>query len=149
MHSVSIVTVRPRMFAAVRARLPVAEVPRRFAEFLDQVYAAARDGKVQLDGQNIFVYRPTSGDQVEAEFGVGVTEPFVAIGSVYPSQLPTGTAATTTIWGPYSGIRAGHSTVIEWCRDGGKRRTGTRWEVYGHWTEDPAKLRTDIFHQLA
>jgi hypothetical protein len=26
--------------------------------------------------------------------------------------------------------------------------TETCWEIYGDWDEDPAKLRTDIFHLL-
>ena len=61
-HSVSVQTAAPRAIAAVRARVPVGRVGAVFAGYLNQVYAAARDGVVQLDGQNIFVYRkaPTS-----------------------------------------------------------------------------------------
>jgi len=39
--------------------------------------------------------------------------------------------------------------VIEWCRSQGHRLSGTRWEVYGHWTDDPSKLRTDVYYLLA
>lgn len=45
-----------RGVAAVRARISVARVPSLFAGYLDRVYAAARDGAIALDGQNIFVY---------------------------------------------------------------------------------------------
>ena len=126
--------------------MAVADVPRRFGEFLDQVYAV-RD-RLPLDGQNIFVYRPVSGDEVDVEFGVGVLGDFAPVGNVYLSHLPAGRAATTTVWGPYTGIRAGHNAVIDWCRANAQKRTGTRWEVYGHWSDDPAQLRTDVFHQL-
>ena len=55
-HVVSVQLAAPRAFAAVRARMPIAKVPTSFANYLNQVYAAARDGSILLDGQNIFVY---------------------------------------------------------------------------------------------
>jgi effector-binding domain-containing protein len=146
-HRVSVVSVAPRLFAAVRARMMVDEVPNRFREFLDQVYAVRE--RLPLDGQNIFVYRPADGDKADVEFGVGVTGPFDAIGPVLPTSLPACNAATTTHWGSYSGLRAAHNEVKSWCRENNRRLTGTRWEVYGHWSDDPAKLRTDVFHELA
>ena len=152
MTSISPVTVTAttsRHFAAVRARLPVADVSRRFREFLDQVYALARQGGMKLDGQNIFLYRATeSPDIVDAEFGVGVTEPFTPSGNVVRAVIPAREVATATLMGDYSGIRGAHQAVIDWCKANGRQRTGTRWEIYGHWTADPSQLRTDVFHEL-
>ena len=65
--SVSLKIAPPRAIAAVRARLPIRRVPAMFAEYLNQVYAAARDGAIQLDGQNIFVYRDVMGAKDEAD----------------------------------------------------------------------------------
>jgi effector-binding domain-containing protein len=48
--------------------------------------------------------------------------------------------------GPYEQLRISHAAVIEWGRQNGYRLTGTCWEIYGDWNDDPAKLRTDIFH---
>jgi effector-binding domain-containing protein len=138
-----------RPFAAVRARLPVADVPRRFGVLLDQVYALGREGGVKLDGQNIFLYHPTeSADIVDVHFGVGVTEPFVPSGNVVASEIPATSVATATLIGDYSGISGAHHAVVDWCKANGRHRTGTRWEIYGHWTSDPAQLRTDVFHEL-
>jgi hypothetical protein len=146
---VSVTVVVPRPFAAVTTRMPVADVPRRFGEFLDLVYASGRAGEVALDGQNIFVYRPTDNpDIVDVEFGVGVTAPFTGSGKVGPATVPACVAATATLYGDYSQIRSTHQAIIDWCRTNGRRRTGTRWEVYGHWSDDPARVRTDVFHQL-
>ena len=50
-----IVTARP--VAGVHAQVPRGRVAQEFGRHLDQVYAAARAGAVQLDGQNIFIYR--------------------------------------------------------------------------------------------
>jgi hypothetical protein len=54
-----------------------------------------------------------------------------------------------TLMGDYNGMRNTHKAVIDWCKANGRKRTGTRWEIYGHWTSDPAQLRADIFHELA
>ncbi|MEO8562457.1 MAG: hypothetical protein ABI601_10305 [bacterium] len=34
------------------------------------------------------------------------------------------------------------------CRANGREHTGTRWEVYGHWVDDPVRLRTDVLYLL-
>jgi effector-binding domain-containing protein len=137
--------------AAVHARMPVRRVKAAFRQYLDQVYAAGRAGAVKLDGHNIFVYRrvPDRPDDADVAFGVGTLEPFAAVGSVQPLDLPVGEVATTTHWGDYSGLGEAHHAVIDWCRVNGRPLSGTRWEVYGHWTDDPTKLRTDVYHLLA
>jgi effector-binding domain-containing protein len=139
-----------RAIAAVMARLPMSEVPRRFAEYLDQVYAAARGGAIQLDGQNIFVYRGGAGSDgaSDVEFGVGVTTPFASAGPVRYSTLPAGEVAATTHWGEYGGLGAAHDAVIAWCQAHGRELAGPRWEVYGHWSDDPARRRTDVYYLL-
>lgn len=140
----------PRMIAAVHVRLPIHAVRTTFKPYLDQVYAAARAGAVNVDGQNVFVYLDTPDRPTEADvsFGVGVTAPFVAVGAVAPTSLPGGEVAVTTHWGSYAKSGNAHEAVIEWCRTNGRRRAGARWEVYGHWTDDEAYLRTDVFHLL-
>jgi effector-binding domain-containing protein len=149
-HAVTVQTVEPRNIAAVHARVLVEDIPKTFARYLDQVYAAAKAGAVQLDGQNVFLYRCVTDRRspMDLAFGVGVLAPFKAVGAVEPTQVPGGEVATTTHLGSYAGLREAHDAVIEWCRYNGRRLTGTSWEVYGHWVDDETKLRTDIFYQL-
>jgi effector-binding domain-containing protein len=149
-YSVSVRVAEPRTIAAVHARVPINVVSSSFRQHLDQVYAAARGGAVKLDGQNVFVYRDAPDHPTEADvaFGVGVTAPFVAVGAVRPTALPVGEVATTTHWGGYAKLGAAHGAVKAWCRAHGRRLAGTRWEVYGHWTEDETQLRTDVFYLL-
>jgi effector-binding domain-containing protein len=149
-YHVSLQRSTARTLAAVRARLPVQQVKAVFRTYLDQVYAAGRAGVVKLDGQNVFVYQRVA-DQAEnadVSFGVGADAPFAAIGNVRPIELPIGEVATTTHWGEYSRLGAAHDAVVEWCRSNGRRLSGTSWEVYGHWTDDPTKLRTDVYYLL-
>ena len=150
-YTVSVQTAQPRTIAAVHARLPVRAVAGSFRQYLDQVYAAKQAGAVQLDGQNVFVYRdvPDQPGTADVAFGVGTTAPFVTAGNVEPTALPVGEVATTTHWGNYAQLGAAHGAIIEWCSANGKRLAGVRWEVYGHWTNDESRLRTDVFYLLA
>ena len=149
-YSVSLRTAAPRMIAAVHARVPRSSVATVFRRYLDQVYAAARVGAVHLDGQNVFVYRgvPDAPNELDVAFGVGVTAPFTATGAVEPTPVPVGDVATTTHWGRYAGLGAAHAAIAEWCRTNGRSKAGPSWEVYGHWTDDEAQLRTDVFYLL-
>jgi effector-binding domain-containing protein len=148
-YSVSVQTFAPRPIAAVRARLLANQIPVSFKPHLDQVYAARATG-IELDGQNIFVYRSVRGSDgvVDAEFGVGAKAPFTPVGSVVYTQVPAGEVATTTHWGDYAKLRGAHDAVVSWCRANGRTLAGTSWEIYGHWTGNPADQRTDVFYLL-
>jgi effector-binding domain-containing protein len=147
-YAVAVQRAQPRSIAAVRARLPIRDVPRRFTEYLNQVYAAARSGVIELDGQNIFVYSGDANGEADVEFGVGTRRPFEQAGAVVLSATPSGPVATTTHWGEYAGLGAAHDAVIAWCQSRGRSITGPRWEVYGHWSDNPATRRTDVFYLL-
>jgi len=142
----AIVTARP--VAGVRAQVARGAVAREFGRHLDQVYAAARAGAVQLDGQNIFIYRATTAELLLVEFCVGIRAPFDAVGPVVPLQTPHGLAAMTTHHGDYARLGEANAAILEWCRAHDRRLAGPSWEVYGHWHEDPAQLRTDVYHLL-
>jgi effector-binding domain-containing protein len=150
-YNVSLQVAAPRTIAAVHARLPIEAVSRSFRNYLDHVYAAAREGKVHLDGQNIFLYQdaPDDSSLTDVAFGVGITAPFTAVGNVQATPLPTGEVATVTHWGNYARLGDAHRAIIEWCESHGHRLTRTRWEVYGHWTDDESQVRTDVFYLLA
>ena len=148
---VSVQIAAPRGIAAVRARVRAGRVGSVFKEFLDQVYSAGRSGAIELDGQNVFVYRNVADrpEAIDVEFGVGAKAPFSSVGAVTYTQLPVGEVAMATHWGDYAGLGEAHNAVSTWCTQNGRKPTGVRWEVYGHWNEDPAKLRTDVFYLLA
>jgi hypothetical protein len=50
-------------------------------------------------------------------------------------------------WWQLTGAGA-HDAIVAWCRLHGRRLAGPRWEVYGHWTDDEAKLRADVYYLL-
>ena len=147
-HAVHEVTVIPRQVAGVHAKVRRGFVGVEFGPYLNQVYAAGKMGAVSLDGQNVFIYRSATETELTCDFCVGVTAPFTAVGNVVPLETPGGQAAMTTHVGPYTGIADANAAIVEWCRANGRDRAGPSWEVYGHWSNDPAQLRTDIYYLL-
>lgn len=140
--------VEPRLVAGVRARVLRGQVGQVFGRYLDQVYVAARAGAVELDGQNIFIYRECIGDHLTVDFCVGAKASFSAVGAVLPLHTPAGLAAMTTHQGDYAGLGAANAAITAWCRSHDRTLAGPSWEVYGHWNADPAQLRTDIYYLL-
>ena len=147
-YEVHEVSVAARAVAGVRAQVSRGRVAQEFRRHLDHVYAAAGTGAVPLDGQNIFIYRAATADQLTVDFCVGVTGPFAAVGAVEPMHTPQGVAAMTTHVGDYGGIGEANAAILEWCRTNNRLRAGPSWEVYGHWHEDSARLRTEIYYLL-
>lgn len=140
--------VEPRLVAGVHARVTRGRVGQEFGRHLDQVYAAARAGSVQLDGQNIFIYRDCIDDQLTIDFCVGATAPFAPVGAVLPLYTPRGLAAMTTHQGDYGGLGGAHAAIAAWFRAHDRTLAGPSWEVYGHWHADAAQVRTDVYYLL-
>jgi hypothetical protein len=148
-HEVRETIVAARPVAGVRAQVPRGRVAQEFGRHLDQVYAAARGGAIVLDGQNIFMYRDATNEQLTVDFCVGVKAPFSAVGAVLPLETPHGVAAMATHHGDYGGLGHANAAILAWCRAHDRALAGPSWEVYGHWTADPAQLRTDVYYLLA
>ena len=147
-YDVREVIMAPRPVAGVRASVPRGRVAQEFRRYLDQVYAAGRAGAVALDGQNIFIYRASTANELTVDFCVGIMAPFQAVGGVVPMATPHGVAAMTTHYGDYSRLGDASDAILAWCRANDRRRAGPSWEVYGHWHADPAQLRTDVYYLL-
>ena len=65
-----------------------------------------------------------------------------AVSIVTATPTPTAVRETATP----EGIGAAHDAVVRWCDTQGERRTGVRWEVYGHWDEEhPEDFETEIY----
>jgi len=123
----------------VRGRATMATLPRNIRKLFDEFYA----GFKEKGGLNIVFY-PGSGVAGEFEIGCGVQ-----VQSGGNAVTPAGLVATTAYFGPYDRMSVAHEAIHRWARESGHKLAGPSWEVYGHWSDDPALLRTDIFYLLA
>jgi effector-binding domain-containing protein len=121
------------------------EFPALWGRLLDEVYTFLRDGGATQEGHNVMLYLD---DVPNVEVGVQVTGPFIPAGRVVPSVLPAGRVATTVHRGSYDHLNAAHRAVLAWCAAQGHELTGTRWEIYGDWHENPDDLETEICYLL-
>jgi len=117
----------------------MAALPANIRKLFNEFYAGFK-GK---DGLNIVFY-PGSGVADEFEIACGVQ-----LESGGNAVTPAGLVATTVYFGPYDRMAQAHEAIHRWVRETGHKLAGPSWEVYSHWSDDPVKLRTDIFYLLA
>ena len=144
-YEIRVVDGKPRQLAAMRGATSRAELPRTILKLLDAVWPVLRGQHVKT-GHNVVLY---FGGLAHIEAGVEVFSDFVDVGDVRHSQTPAGPAVTTAHWGEYSEMAGAYAALQRWCAAKGREQTGTSWEVYGDWADDPKERRTDIYFLLA
>ena len=147
MHGpVTIITAPRRPTAVLAAATTWAEFAGVWRPLLDEVHAQnVAWGGTGHKGRNVMLYLD---DLPHVEVGVELDQPVSISGQVVRSALPGGEVATTVHRGPYGTLGSTHSAVIRWCADAGRPIAGPRWEVYGHWDDDPDKLETEVSYLL-
>ena len=135
-----------QLWAVVRQRTTIRAVSREIQPLLGRAWALiGRHPEWGRSGRNVALYHPDG----SVEVGVEVPARFDDEPDVRCGALPTGAVATCAYFGPYGGLGSAHDAVKVWAHDTGRGLAGTSWELYGHWTDDPAKLRTDVVYLLA
>lgn len=146
MPNVEIRQVRADPIAVVRRRASPDQLSRVVPDACGQVWSFVRASGYAEAGRHVAVYLD---GEINLEVGVEATPAFVAGADVYLSATPAGSAAHAAHIGPYDRLRDTHDAIHAWCAKHNRRLAGPRWEIYGHWTDDPSQLRTDIFYLLA
>ena len=149
---VSIENVPARKLAAVRRQVRVGEISSAWRPALDKVWEFLRQNPgVRTDGHNIFLYHHPPDRQLpmEVDFGVEVVRSFATSGGVYLTETPAGKVAAALHVGPYDRIGKTHEAIHAWAATSHQSFAGKSWEIYGDWTDDPAKLETRIEYLLS
>ena len=149
-YEIQVVDIEPTVIAAVTKHVRPADISKEIMPLFDAVWGFLRGGSspVRPAGHNVAIYRP-SGGEMDLEAGVQVSGRFEDAGQVRCSETPGGRAAWTIHMGDYSKLWQAFEAVQQHCRDQGLAVTGVGWEVYGDWHDDPTKVRTDVYLQLA
>lgn len=141
-HEIELTNVPAKTLAAVRAKAQRDTLGKTITSTFDKVYAFLRAGQIPHDGLNFVVYLDSD---LNLEVGVQVPTVFESAGEVRCITTPSGLAAHAIYFGPYDKMGEAYAALEAWSKDSGKKLTGPSWEAYGHWNDDPAQLRTDIY----
>jgi effector-binding domain-containing protein len=144
-YQVQVQQVPAQTTAVVRMRAKPDELSRVVPAACGEVWQFVRAAGLPRPGRHLALYLD---GEMNIEVGVEVAGPFAGDGRVVCSSTPAGTVATAAHWGPYNRLGEAHSAVCKWCADNGHALAGPSWEVYGHWEDDPSKLRTDVYYLL-
>ena len=145
-YEVAVAEVGSRMTVVIAVTTAWQEFPTLWRELSGEVWGCLRAGGIDRGCRNVILYRdgtPT------VEVGVLLDQPCPLTGRVVASTLPAGTTATTVHRGSFAELGAAHDSVVDWCLAHGHTLTGTRWEVYGPHSDDPAEQWTEISWLLA
>lgn len=145
-------TVSSQPLAAVRRRVRIGEVVSAWKPALDLVWEfLGRHQGLRTDGHNCFLYHHPANREapMEVDFGVQVIRPFADEGEVICTATPAGEVVMTTHIGSYAGLAAAHNAVHSWRAATGRAFGGCSWEIYGDWTDDEAKLETQVVYLLS
>jgi effector-binding domain-containing protein len=147
---VGIETVAGEPMAAVVACSDFAGLPKAITAGLDKVYAVLRAGDYGPLGCNTVYYGPMRpGTVMDLKIGVRLSQPFTGTETeVMAAETPAGDVAHAVYFGDYGKMRPAHDAARAEAGRQGRRLTGESWEVYGDWSDDPEKLRTDIYWRL-
>ena len=144
-YQVHVHQVAPQLTAVVRFRASPDELAQIIPQACGEVWAFVRSSHLPHPGRNLALYLD---GEMNIECGVEVFQPFAGDGRVVCSSTPAGVVATAAHLGPYDRLGEAHAAICKWCSDHGHALAGPSWEVYGHWDDDPSKLRTDVFYLL-
>jgi hypothetical protein len=141
---IELVVMPATVIASVRRRVAWPDLLRDVPQLLGQVWQFLRGGPVRPAGHNVAIYRAPDADGVDVECGVQVSAAFSGDTQIACSATPDGPAAHAVHMGPYRDLVKAHDALTAFCKARGLR-SGVHWEIYGDWTDDPARLRTDVY----
>ena len=145
-HSVAVSTVDAQPTAVLGARTTWPEYPAVWHRLLDQVHANVTRPPGAPIGLNVMLYLT---DEPQVEVGILLLAADSVGDPVQRSALPAGQVARTTHVGDYGQLDRAHAAVHAFCAERGLAMTGVRWEIYGHWSDDPAQVTTEVCYLLA
>ena len=100
-------------------------------------------------GHNFILYSDETKEGVRLLVGVLDREPGGADPDVKSAHVPGGRVITAPHWGDYGKMRETYDVLHAEVAARSLRRIGMSLEVYGDWSDDPAKVRTDLSLYLA
>ena len=135
-------------YVGIRTTTTLDQLAAIMGPLFGEVYGYIQQSGQAPSGMPFSIYHAMDGQTVELECGMPVPTPLPGADRVQPGELPAGTMATVTHFGPYESLGRTWTALMEWMKSQGLESAGAPWEVY---VTDPgaepdqSKWRTDIF----
>src|SRR6187200_1046178 len=112
--------------AVIRRHVSRSELAHVVPECCGLVWSAVKAQQAR-GGRHVAVYLD---DTIRLEVGAEILGPFSESDDVALSTTPAGTVASTTHFGPYTGLGAAHDAIRRWCETSQRALAGPNWEIY-------------------
>ena len=109
---------------------------------LGPVWGAVRGAQVGVTGINHVFY----GADHELFCGLECSQGNLDVPGLETRRIELGSYVYVHYNGPYEGLGEAYDRIRLELADRGLRPTGRALEIYGHWSEDPAQLVTEIVY---
>jgi effector-binding domain-containing protein len=151
-YEVEVKNVERVPIAAIRGRARRENMSTVIRKLFDEFYADPPPNTPR--GLNVVYYDYhgeswATADGIPLHAGVQLAAPCEAHGKVECLSTLAGEVATVVHWGDYSKLGQAYDALQKWSKETGRKFAGPFWEVYGHSSDDPAEVRTDVFQLLA
>jgi effector-binding domain-containing protein len=143
-YTIEVKQVESQPTAVVRRRASLQQLSTVVPQACGLVWNFLKAAQIKA-GRNLAVYLD---DEINLEVGLEVFGPFNGADQIVYSTIPAGPVLTTTHIGPYDRLASAHEAIRDWSVRHQHKLAGPNWEIYGHWTDDPSQLRTDVFYLL-
>lgn len=144
---IRIIDLEPLHGAGVEMPVRWADLQPAIRKLFDRLYAPG--ALAPGHGHNFIMYRDETKEGCKLTVGVLDRAPGGADADVKPAHIPGGRVIAGTHWGDYGKMRATYDAINAELAAKGLKRIWNALETYGDWSDDPAKVRTDIHIYLA
>jgi effector-binding domain-containing protein len=143
MQDISIVDIEPQMGVGVEIVSARAAMGAAIRKTFDRLYAP---GAMQPGhGHNFILYSAETKEGLTMLIGVLDRRPGGADPDVKPARVPGGRVITAPHWGDYGKMKSTYDTLLAAVKAKSLKLLPMSLEIYGDWSDDPAKVRTDIY----
>lgn len=152
MTTFTVVDREPQAAAAIRAEVPMAELPSVFERGFQEVATAVAKQGLSITGPPFGFYPRMPDETVEVVVGFPVSGAVQADGEVTPFELPGGRVVSALHVGPYDRLEETYQELQGWAATEGLDLADQLWESYLSDPEtqpDPETWQTAVSWPLA
>lgn len=147
MADIHIIDLAPLSGAGIEVTCPRSQLIPAIQQTFDRLYKP--DALTPGHGHNFILYHAWSPSDLRMTIGVLDRSPGGADPDVKDAHVPGGRTITATHWGDYGQMKATYDLMHAEVKAKGLKLTPLSLEIYGDWSEDSSKVRTDIYLFLA